>query len=92
MNKAKLNYWIDVLLVVCLVVVSITGLVLLFSFVSGEPGVGRGIVFLGTQKHDWIEWHNFFGLAMIILMFVHLGLHFNWLGVKTKNLFAKGKD
>jgi len=87
MNRAKLNYWIDVLLVICLIVVSITGLVLYFVFVSGEPGIGRRIFFLGTSKNDWLPWHNYFGLVMIGLMFLHLILHFNFLNAMARNLF-----
>jgi len=87
MNRVRLNYWIDVLLVICLIVVSITGLVLYFAFVSGEPGAGRSTTFVGTYKADWHPWHNYFGLAMIVLMVLHFILHFNWLNVMTRSLF-----
>ncbi len=65
--------------------VSITGLVIYFSFVSGVPGQGKSVEFLGTSKVDWQPWHNYFGLVMIGLMFLHLILHFNWLISMTKN-------
>jgi len=89
MVKERLNYWVDVLLVLCLIVVSVTGLVLYFGFVSAEPGVGRSTLFLGTSKAVWIPWHNYFGLAMIVLMLLHLVLHFGWLTAMTKSLFRK---
>ena len=85
----RLNYWIDILLLVCFVVVGISGLVLYFGFVSGAPGVGRSVTFLGTSKAAWQPWHNYFGLAMIFLIAVHLILHFKWLWVMTRRLFVK---
>ncbi len=87
MKRAELNYWIDVLLVICLIVVAISGLVLFFAFTSGQPGVGRSVTFMGTHKSDWQPWHNIFGLVMTVLMVLHLIMHFNFMKVMTKNLF-----
>ena len=90
MEKLKLNYWVDVLLVVCLVVVGVTGVILKFAFISGEPGAGRSIMFLGMTKIDLLPWHEVFGLLMVILMVLHLVLHFNWLNCMTRRIFSKG--
>jgi cytochrome b subunit of formate dehydrogenase len=87
MERNKLNYWIDVLLIVCLIFVAVSGMVIYFAFVSGEPGQGRNLTFLGTTKGDWIPWHNYFGLAMIVLMLLHLILHFGWLKRMTVVIF-----
>jgi len=89
MERGRLNYFVDVLFVICLIVVSISGLVLHFAFVSGVPGQGRAVEFLGTSKIDWQPWHNYFGLAMTVLMLLHLVLHFGWLNAMTKNLLKK---
>jgi len=87
MDKVKLNYWIDILLVVCLVVVGVTGIILFFAFPYGQPHVGRFVTFLGIYKTAWIDWHSYFGIVMITLIFLHFILHFNWLKVITKKLF-----
>ena len=89
MEKSRFNYWVDVLLVVCLIAISITGLVIYFAFVSGSPGEGRNTTFLGTHKSDWQPWHTYFGLAMIVLMFLHLFLNFDFLNNMTRSLFRK---
>jgi hypothetical protein len=89
MMKNKLNYWIDMALVICLIVVATTGLVLYFAFVSGAPGQGRSITFLGTYKSSWLPWHTYFGLTMIVLMILHLVLHLKWLTIMTLNMFKK---
>lgn len=90
MERGSLNYWVDVLLVICLVVVGVTGLILKFAFVSGVPGVGRRIVFMGMSKMDLLPWHEVFGLAMVGLMVLHLVLHFGWLKIMTFRVFRKG--
>lgn len=87
-----MNYLVDVLLVLCFIVVSITGLVLYFVFVSGVPGEGRTVEFLGISKVDWQPWHNYFGLAVVILVLLHLTLHFKWLILMTKNFSKKKKS
>jgi len=89
MGRYKLNYWIDVLLIMCLVFISITGFVLLFVFVSGEPGIGRRITFFGTYKTNWLDWHSYFGIGMVVLMITHLLLHGNFIKCQTKGLFCK---
>lgn len=43
MDRAKLNYWIDFLLLVSFIIVAVSGLILEFAFVSGEPGQGRKV-------------------------------------------------
>lgn len=89
MKRWKVNYFVDVILIVCLIFVSVTGLVLMFGFTSGEPGVGRNVSFMGTSKTAWLPWHNIFGLGMIILMFVHLFLHWDFMRDQFKEFFSK---
>ena len=87
MDKARLNYWIDVLLLVAFVISAVSGFVLKFAFVSAQPGVGRSILFLGTSKMMWLPWHSVSSIVMTVLVMVHLELHFNWLKIMTKALF-----
>ena len=92
MKRWKANYVIDVLLILCLIFVSVTGLVLMFGFTSGEPGVGRNISFMGTGKGSWLPWHSIFGLGMIILMFVHLILHWDFMRDQFKEFISKENE
>jgi cytochrome b subunit of formate dehydrogenase len=89
MHRDRLNYWIDVGLLVSFIIVAVSGLVIAFAFVSGSPGEGRDITFLGTDKADWLPWHGYSGLVMIALVLVHLALHFEWLVCMTKSLFEE---
>ncbi len=91
MERARLNYWIDILLLICFIVVGTTGLILKFVFVSGVPGAGRTVSFLGLHKVDILPWHELFGVGMVVLIVIHLVLHFGWLTSMTKSLF-ESKD
>jgi len=86
MEKVKVNYWVDVLLIILFVIVGISGIVLDFAFTSGVPNIGRTITFLGTHKLDWLRPHAIAGLAMVVLLIIHLVLHFKWLGLMTRRL------
>lgn len=86
----KLNYWVDVLLVVFLGLVGGTGLILKFFFVSGVPGAGRRVLFFGFDKMSFLHFHEVVGFFMLIFMLLHLVLHFEWLSRMTKKLFSKG--
>ncbi len=89
MKRVRLNYWIDILLLVSFIISAISGFVLKFVFVSAQPGVGRSVLFFGTNKMTWLPWHSVSSIIMTFLVLVHLVLHFNWLVVMTKSMFNK---
>ena len=88
MEKSKINYIIDALIAISFLVVAITGLVMFFFLPSGVQRGGYQ-EFLGIIKHVWIDIHNWSGIILIILVIVHLILHWNWIGHMTKNIWSK---
>jgi cytochrome b subunit of formate dehydrogenase len=86
MDKAKINYVIDIGLIISFFVVFITGIIKFrdLMLVIGLDYRGLPIAQLSVL-HDW------FGLIMGILVLFHLILHFNWLKCMTKNIF-KSKE
>ena len=72
MEKSRWNYWIDIALLVAFIIVAVSGLILYFAFISGEQGKGQAVRFMGTSKSTWQPWHNYSGLAMVVLVLVHL--------------------
>jgi hypothetical protein len=85
-NILKINYIIDVLMLVCFVITAISGMLLLF-FPKG-PRVGWYEVG-GFHKRDLIEIHTFFGILMILFGLIHFLLHLKWIVTMTKNLLKK---
>lgn len=86
MAKPKLNFWIDFIMLIAFIVTGITG-VILFFIPSGNRS-GYTEVF-GIIKQVWSEWHQWFGITMIVLVLIHFLLHWNWFVCMTKNLFKK---
>ena len=76
MNRAKLNFAVDSLLLVSFLISAVTGLVL---FIYLPPGSRLGqLSFLGINKLVWIKWHNISSLVFIAVVVIHFALHFKW--------------
>ena len=84
-NRGKLNYWIDVGLAISFFISFITGIV-------KWPGL---INLIGTTAYKILyiknisTLHDFSGLAMGLLVLVHLVLHWGWIKAMTKKIFKK---
>lgn len=81
MNKIKINYIIDLLLLICFIIVSISGIILMFS--SGR------FMILGTNKIFWLKSHVFSGFGFMVFGLLHFILHLKWLNVMTRSFFKK---
>ena len=86
MNRGKLNYFIDMGLAITFLLSFITGI---FKF----PNLTKyfNIVYRTIPAHNLNKIHDWSGLIMGILVFVHLALHWKWIVVMTKNLFKRKK-
>ena len=82
-RQARLNFSLNILLFVAFVLVSLSGLLVWLVLPGGGYRGGRNPFFnatwLGLTRHDWNELHLWAGLAMIVIIAVHLALHWRWL-------------
>ncbi len=81
MDKGKLNYFIDIGLLISFLLMFFTGL---FKW----PGWRSFYSFIT----DWglvSRIHNWSGLVMGLLVFVHLALHWKWIVAMTRKVFTK---
>ncbi|MCK5176347.1 MAG: DUF4405 domain-containing protein [Candidatus Aenigmarchaeota archaeon] len=89
MNITKVNYWIDVGLAISFFVCFITGLI-------KWPGLIKIIgpsLYLFLHVRNITILHDWSGLIMGLLVFVHLALHWKWIKVVTKDiLFGRKKE
>lgn len=76
MNKAKLNYLVDLLLFVSFFLVSVTGLMLF-------PG--------RRSRTDMVALHDWSGILLIVLAIVHFALHWKWIVSMTRSFFKRKK-
>jgi hypothetical protein len=88
MEKVKINYFVDIFMGISFVVSAITGLIIFFFIPSGVKH-GSLQEFLGFEKYIWTNIHNWSGLLMILLVLLHLILHWNWIVCITKTFFVK---
>ncbi len=80
--KTKINAIIDILMGISFIPTLFTSILLFFYLPHGE-GLGRGrgaetVTFWGWDRHEWINVHNYIGLAFMILMAAHMTLHYKW--------------
>jgi hypothetical protein len=88
MDKAKLNYFIDILMAVSFVITALTGLIILLFLPEGIRQGGYQ-QFLGLTKRFLADVHNISGIILVILGLTHLFMHLNWISCMTKNIFRK---
>lgn len=81
MNKAKLDYWVDVAIGLAGAISAVTGFLLLLP-VDLTSGI------LGISLRTWSTLHTWSSLAAVAGVGLHLALHWNWLTVMTKRIWS----
>lgn len=81
MDRAKLNYWIDILILLSFIIVAATGIIKWPGIFSHRDIPMRFL----SDLHDWS------GLAMSVLALVHVILHWRFLVVMTKSYLRPKK-
>jgi cytochrome b561 len=85
-NIPKINYIIDILMLVCFVITAISGMLFLFF----PKGPRAGWYEIGSfNKGDLNALHKYFGILTILFVLIHFLLHLKWIVTMTKNLFKK---
>lgn len=94
-NKAKINYWIDILIGVGFAVSAISGIVLIFipsgGFQGGRNAAAIGYEFLGLNRFVWKDLHTWSSVGAALGVLFHMILHWNWFVCMTKNLFKPNR-
>jgi hypothetical protein len=91
-NKAKTNYWIDIVIAIAFLLSIVSGMVLYLGPSGGyqggrNPAHGATVLFL--DHHAWSELHTWSSIAMAAGVLAHLILHWTWLICMTKKLFQR---
>jgi hypothetical protein len=88
MNKAKINYAVDVVTLISFLVTAISAVAIYFFM---PQGVQRGGFqeFLGISKRAWSSIHSLGGIIFIVSGVLHFILHFKMFSAITKSMFSK---
>ena len=54
---------------------------------GGGFGAGQGDATFGWDRHTWLDIHDWAGVALLVIIGVHVWVHRKWLYVQTKSLF-----
>ena len=84
MRKIVVNFWLDILIFVVFIGMTSTGVLLL-----GVP-YGFGGAILGLPRHDWGDLHWVLSLLFVILIVIHLALHWSWTTASFKKRLGMG--
>lgn len=76
-RRATVHLWLDLTASVVLVLVAASGIVLRWGL---PPGRGRAFdaAVLGWCRHDWRELHVWVAAGFLLLVVVHVALHWSW--------------
>jgi hypothetical protein len=80
MDKPKLNFVIDATMFLCLMAMAGLGFLMKYSLPPGravQAKYGRNLYlsWLGWDRHDWGDIHLYLAFALLILLAVHIILH-----------------
>ena len=90
MKKNTWNFLIDLLILLVFVGKIWTGLLMRYILPPGQ-GRGRSWTLWGMNRHDFGNIHFYLGIAFIILILIHIWLHWAWLCNTTANLFSPNR-
>ncbi len=80
MKKTTLNYLVDIPLLAQSVIVSLTGIVLMYG--------SHGASFLGFSGRELLHMHEQIGILMVAFSLLHVVLHWKWMVCTTRNFFS----
>jgi len=94
--KAKVNFIIDAIMFVLMGFLAGIGLLIKYVLVSGEErwiqyGRNVDIRFWGLDRHQWGDIHLYVAIALIILLVLHIVLHWNMIVCLYKRIIGNRK-
>jgi len=89
MNKALVNYWVDMVTGVAFLLCAVTGIVRLFPAETVSISSGGQAVILGISVAVWQTIHDWSGALMAAGVGVHTVLHLRWLAHMTQRIASR---
>jgi len=94
MSKVKFLFTLVILAFVALLVQAISGFILWLALPhGGGDGDGRGIGGGGVEstfiwdRHTWLDIHDWTAVALLVIIAIHISIHWKWLYHQTKSVF-----
>ena len=97
MKRAMVNFIVDLVSFVDLLGMACTGFIMKYILPPGTGGRGRRLHgdlgrehikdFWSMSRHEWGDIHFYLAVLFVILMVVHIILHWSWIKHYFKSLF-----
>jgi|SRR3989304_4267375 len=101
MSRATLNFIIDLIGFANLLCLAFTGFIIKYILPPGSGGQGRGFrggrgrgdikELWSMSRHEWGNIHFYLALVFVVLMVVHIILHWGWIKNYIKSFFGISK-
>ena len=96
MNKAKLNFIIDIFMFICMMLIASIGFLIKFTLIPGREAreiYGRNVdLFLfGMDRHQWGTLHLYIGFTLLGLLILHIYLHWKMIVALYRQLITSPK-
>lgn len=99
MKRTTTNFLIDLFSFIVLTGLTVTGLIMKLVLPPGTGGRGQALhggrgaeyikTLLSMGRHDWGDIHFCLAAIFIVLMLVHIILHYNWIKGYCRGLFVR---
>ena len=89
MKRIWINFWVDLGMFLCMLFLAVSGLVQKYVLPPAR-GSRRGLgpeELMGWTRHDWGDLHFYLSVAIVVLLIVHVVLHWTWIVCRIKALF-----
>jgi len=88
-SKNKLHLVVNVLAYLVMVCLAATGLLILYRLPHGSPR--DGLRMLGMDRHGWGNVHWYLAITLLVLMVLHVMLHWKWVTNTLGSLFRRAQ-
>jgi predicted permease len=93
MKKWSINYILFIFLVISGLIQAVSGFLLWLVIPGGHRGfgIGGGLARTGNfiwSRYTWIEIHDWSAVALVIIVIIHIILHWNWIIYTTKKILG----
>ncbi len=91
MRKNTINFIVDLITLIVMLSLISTGLIIRYILPPGSGGHagGRGLLLWGMHRHDWGDIHFWLSMTLILLLLIHLILHWSWVMGTIRCWFRK---
>jgi len=95
MNRARLNFLIDVVMTVLMAAIAGLGLLMNWVLIPGSEreaiyGGRPDLYWLGLDRHQWGDVHLGLGIALLVLLVLHVALHWSQVVGIWRRMVASG--